>query len=100
MGGDGLISVISNLLPLKVTSMVNAALDGKFNEARSLHYQLLPLMKAAFLETNPVPIKQALEWAGLPAGPARLPLGKLSPANREILKKTLFDMGILNDESP
>jgi 4-hydroxy-tetrahydrodipicolinate synthase len=52
-------------------------------------------MKAAFIETNPVPVKQALSWAGLPAGPARLPLGKLSPESEAVLKKTLVSMGIL-----
>jgi 4-hydroxy-tetrahydrodipicolinate synthase len=95
MGGDGVISVISNLLPAKVKALTKAALDGKYEEARSIHYELLPLVKAAFVETNPVPIKQALAWAGLPAGPARLPLGKLAPASEAILKKTMIDLGIL-----
>ena len=95
MGGDGVISVISNLLPAKVKALAKAALDGKYEEARSLHYELLPLVKAAFVETNPVPIKQALAWAGLPAGPARLPLGKLAPASEAVLKKTMIDLGIL-----
>ena len=95
MGGDGVISVISNLLPAKVKALAKAALDGKYEEARSLHYELLPLVKAAFVETNPVPIKQALAWAGLPAGPARLPLGKLATASEAVLKKTMIDLGIL-----
>jgi len=95
MGGDGVISVISNLLPAKVKAMTKAALEGRFEEARALHYELLPFMKAAFIETNPVPIKQALSWAGLPAGPARLPLGKMSPANEALLKKAMTDMGII-----
>jgi 4-hydroxy-tetrahydrodipicolinate synthase len=50
-------------------------------------------MKAAFIETNPVPIKQALTWAGLPAGPTRLPLGVMSPNNTAILKKVVADLG-------
>ena len=95
MGGDGVISVISNLLPAKVKALTKAALDGRYEEARSLHYELLPLVKAAFVETNPVPIKQALNWIGLPAGPARLPLGKLAPASEAILKKSMIDLGIL-----
>jgi 4-hydroxy-tetrahydrodipicolinate synthase len=95
MGGDGLISVISNLLPAKVKALVRAALDGNFEQARKLHYELIPFIKAAFIETNPIPIKQALNWAGLPAGPVRLPLGKLSPASEAFLKKTMLDMGIL-----
>jgi 4-hydroxy-tetrahydrodipicolinate synthase len=89
LGGDGLVSVISNAAPAKVTAMVRAALAGDFETARRRHYELLPLMKAAFLETNPVPIKAALAMMGLPAGPARLPLGPLSPANEAPLRAAL-----------
>ncbi|MCL2184838.1 MAG: 4-hydroxy-tetrahydrodipicolinate synthase [Treponema sp.] len=95
MGGEGVISVISNLVPAKVKALTSAALKGDLESARAIHYELVPLIKAAFIETNPVPIKQALCWAGLPAGPARLPLGKLSNANAEVLRKTLKDMGII-----
>ena len=94
LGGDGVISVISNLLPAKVKELTTCALEGNYEKARALHYELLPLMRALFIETNPVPIKQALSWAGLPAGPARLPLGKLSPKSEEELKKTMTSMGI------
>ncbi|MCL2440599.1 MAG: 4-hydroxy-tetrahydrodipicolinate synthase [Treponema sp.] len=95
IGGDGVISVISNLVPAKVKALTKAALEGKINEARAIHFELLPLMKAAFVETNPIPIKQALTWAGLPAGPARLPLGKLAPSSEALLKKTMLDMGLI-----
>jgi len=95
MGGDGVVSVISNLLPAKVKALTKAALEGNYEKARSLHYELLPFIKAAFVETNPIPIKQALTWAGLPAGPARLPLGKLSPSSEAFLKKTMMEMGII-----
>jgi 4-hydroxy-tetrahydrodipicolinate synthase len=94
MGGDGVISTISNLVPAKIKALTRAALDGKYEEARALHYELIPFMKAAFVETNPVPIKQALAWAGLPAGPARLPMGKLSSASEAVLKKAMTDLGI------
>jgi 4-hydroxy-tetrahydrodipicolinate synthase len=95
LGGDGIISVISNLLPKKVHELARACLDGRYEEARRIHYELLPFMKNAFIETNPVPVKTAMGWAGLPAGPVRLPLGPLSPANAEILRKSLTDMGVL-----
>jgi len=95
MGGDGIISVISNLVPAKVKALTKAALEGKYEEARVLHYELLPLVKAAFIETNPVPIKQALMWAGLPAGPARLPLGKLTSASEAVVKKAMADLGLV-----
>jgi 4-hydroxy-tetrahydrodipicolinate synthase len=95
MGGDGVISVVSNLLPAKVKNMTKAALDGDYEKARSIHYEILPFIKTAFIETNPVPIKQALAWAGLPAGPTRLPLGKLEPSNEAILKKTMMELGVI-----
>jgi len=95
MGGDGVISVISNLLPAKVKALTKSALEGRYDEARAIHYELLPFIKAAFVETNPVPIKQALSWAGLPGGPARLPLGKLAPASEAVLKKAMIELGIL-----
>jgi len=95
MGGEGVISVVSNLLPAKVKNMTQAALDGDFEKARAIHYEILPFMKAAFIETNPVPIKQALNWAGLPAGPTRLPLGKLEPSSETVLKKVMTEMGVI-----
>ncbi|MDR0321971.1 MAG: 4-hydroxy-tetrahydrodipicolinate synthase [Treponema sp.] len=95
MGGDGVISTISNLLPAKVKALTKAALEGKYEEARSIHYELIPFIKAAFIETNPVPIKQALTWAGYPAGPARLPMGKLAPASEAVLRKAMVDLGLI-----
>jgi 4-hydroxy-tetrahydrodipicolinate synthase len=95
MGGNGVVSVISNLLPGKVKALTKAALEGRLEEARAIHYELIPIIKAIFIETNPVPIKQALSWVGLPAGPARLPLGKLAPESEAALKKVMTGMGIL-----
>ncbi|GHV85020.1 4-hydroxy-tetrahydrodipicolinate synthase [Spirochaetia bacterium] len=89
MGGDGLVSVISNLVPKKVKTLVSCCLEGDFENARQLYYELLPLMKNAFIETNPVPIKAAMNWAGLPAGPVRLPLGPLSVSNEAVLRKII-----------
>jgi 4-hydroxy-tetrahydrodipicolinate synthase len=94
LGGDGIISVISNLVPAKVKALSSACLAGRFEEARAIHYELLPFIKAAFIETNPIPIKQALTWAGLPGGPPRLPLGKLSPASEAALREAMQGLGI------
>jgi 4-hydroxy-tetrahydrodipicolinate synthase len=74
LGGQGVISVISNLLPAEVVEMVSKALDGHWERARELHFHLLPIFKAAFVETNPAPIKYAMAKRGLAAGPLRLPL--------------------------
>ena len=93
LGGDGLISVISNLVPQKVKALVHACLSGNIEEGRKLHYELLPLIKAAFVEVNPVPIKAAMNWAGLPAGPTRLPLGPLAESSEQILRKVISGMG-------
>ncbi|MCL1815715.1 MAG: 4-hydroxy-tetrahydrodipicolinate synthase [Treponema sp.] len=89
LGGDGLVSVISNLVPEKIKSLVSACLSGNFEEGRRLHFDLFSLMRNAFVETNPAPIKTAMNWAGLPAGPVRLPLGPLSESSEQILRKTL-----------
>jgi 4-hydroxy-tetrahydrodipicolinate synthase len=94
LGGDGVISVISNLVPGRVKALVKAALSGNFEEARKIHYELLPLTKAAFIETNPAPIKLAMNWAGLPGGPCRLPMGKLAPASEKVLRAALEELGI------
>jgi 4-hydroxy-tetrahydrodipicolinate synthase len=94
LGGDGVISVISNLVPARVAALIRACLDGTVEEGRRIHYELLPLVKAAFIETNPVPIKAAMGWAGLPAGPARLPLGPLEAAHAGLLQEAMKGLGI------
>jgi 4-hydroxy-tetrahydrodipicolinate synthase len=94
LGGDGIISVVSNLVPARVKALTKACFGGNFEEARKIHFELAPLVKAAFMETNPVPIKAAMNWAGLPAGPARLPLGKLDPKNEEPLRAAIQKLGI------
>ncbi|MDR1596328.1 MAG: 4-hydroxy-tetrahydrodipicolinate synthase [Treponema sp.] len=93
LGGDGIISVISNLIPKKIAALANACLEGNFEEGRRLHYELLPLAKTAFIETNPIPIKAAMNWAGLSAGPARLPLGSLDAKSEPPLRAVLEQLG-------
>jgi 4-hydroxy-tetrahydrodipicolinate synthase len=94
LGGDGIISVISNLVPGKVKALTKACQDGNFGEARKIHFELLPLIKAVFIETNPAPIKFAMVQAGLPAGPCRLPLGRISSTSEDTVKKVLAGLGI------
>lgn len=95
LGGRGVISVVSNLIPGKVSDMCAAANKGDFAAARKLHFDMLPIFKAAFIETNPIPIKAAMNMAGLPAGPVRMPLCEMGPANIEKLRAVLQKMGIL-----
>jgi 4-hydroxy-tetrahydrodipicolinate synthase len=95
LGGDGVISVVANVVPAKVKALASAALAGDIDKARNIHFELLPFIKAAFIETSPIPIKQAASWMGLPAGPARLPMGKLTGASEAVLKKAMIDIGLV-----
>lgn len=83
LGGDGVVSVISNALPDQFGRFVQVALAGRFEEARSLHFGLLAAMRACFAETNPIPIKAALAEMGLIGPHVRLPLTPISDAARE-----------------
>lgn len=94
LGAVGVISVVSNLIPHKIVALTKAALKGDFGIARQLHFELLPLYKAAFFETNPIPIKAAMEICGMPAGDCRLPLCKISDQNMEKLQLQLKQLNI------
>lgn len=94
MGGDGVVSVVSNLLPARVVALAQACLRGDYEKARELHYALLPIFKGAFIETNPIPIKAAMDWAGLPAGPTRLPMCPLMAENEPKLRAALAAAGV------
>src|SRR5207245_2292912 len=83
VGGRGVISVIANIVPRDTADLVHAALDGDFKRARELHYKLYPLARAAFLETNPIPIKEAMAMAGTLEPEFRLPMCRMTDANRE-----------------
>lgn len=89
LGGHGIISVASNLIPQPIIEMVQAAFSGNMDRARKLHFELLPLFKAAFIETNPIPIKAMMKKCGMPSGPCRLPLCDLAPHNEHIVLNTL-----------
>jgi len=95
MGGDGVVSVISNEAPRMMSDMVNAALEGNFGTARELHYKLLPLMNMNFVESNPIPVKAAMTMMGLIEENYRLPMVRMTPANREKLAKVLEQVGLL-----
>ena len=95
LGGRGVISVASNIVPAQMSRFVAAALKGDWNEARRMHYELLPLFKAIFIETNPIPIKAAMAMKGLMAESYRLPMCCMAAKNRESLQATLKEMKIL-----
>lgn len=99
LGARGLISVIGNLLPREMTGLVHAALENDFELARQLHYQLLPLMDAMFLESNPAPLKHALALCGLCADSLRLPLVSVSGATQQRLVALLRQSGLMLAEA-
>ena len=96
IGGRGVISVIANLVPRETSEMVHAALDGDWKRARDLHYRLFPLARAAFLETNPIPIKEAMAMVGMIEAEFRLPMCRMGDANRAKLTAILKNFGVLN----
>jgi len=93
LGAKGVISVLSNLAPGPVVSLVDAIRNGEWQLARELHYRLLPLYKGLFMETNPIPIKAAMNFCNLAAGPCRLPLSPMSDAHTDALHRLLVDSG-------
>ena len=89
LGGVGVISVASNVAPGAVSDMVRALLSGDFERGRELHYELLPLFRALFVETNPIPVKTAASLLGLCSDEMRLPLIPMSGENLRLLQETL-----------
>lgn len=94
VGGHGVISVTSNVLPGEMSRMCEAFFSGDLAEARDLHYRLMPIHRAMFLETNPIPVKTALAVMGVVAEEFRLPLSKMGEANRKVLVDVLKNYGL------
>ncbi len=97
VGGRGVIAVVSNLAPRPLIELVQAAREGNLLRARQLHYQLLPLMRAMGLETNPIPVKAAIDLLGWARGELRLPLTPLQEAYHAPLKAALVQAKLLPD---
>ena len=90
LGGDGIISVLSNVLPTETKALADAALDGDFDTAADLQLRLLPLIEALFREVNPIPVKAAMKLLGYNCGLCRLPLTSAEPKTVSILKNLLL----------
>ena len=97
-GADGVISVVANEAPGLMAQLVRSALSGDYTAARALHFRLLPLMEANFIETNPVPVKAALEMMGHFDAIYRLPLVPLDKRNEPRLRSALTEAGLLKLE--
>ena len=90
LGGSGVISVLSNILPIQTQAMAQAALDGDFDTAADLQIRLLPLIEVLFSEVNPIPVKAAMNILGYDCGDCRLPLTAASQETRQKLKALLL----------
>jgi 4-hydroxy-tetrahydrodipicolinate synthase len=95
IGGKGVISVVANIVPKDVAEMISAFEKNEIKKAQKLHYKLLPLIKAMFIETNPIPVKTAMGLLGMCSPELRLPLCAMSQENLEKLKKVLREYGLL-----
>lgn len=93
VGARGFITVTANIAPREVADLYNLFQEGEFEKARSLHYKLLPLNEALFIETNPIPVKAALSMMDKIAYEYRYPLCNMSEENYDSLKKALTDYG-------
>ena len=95
LGGVGLISVVSNVVPRRMSELVRTARAGDFDAARALHHTLLPWMRAAFVESNPMPVKAALAMMGRMENVLRSPLVPMSAAHEELVRAALRGAGAL-----
>lgn len=91
IGGIGVISVLANIIPSKVHEIAQKCLDNNFKEALDIQLDTLSLANTLFIETNPIPVKTAMNLIGLEVGPLRLPLCEMDLSNEEILKAALID---------
>jgi 4-hydroxy-tetrahydrodipicolinate synthase len=95
IGAMGVISVVANVDPARMSQMVNAALEGDFVRASKLHYELYDLMKVLFIESNPVPTKDSLNMIGRPAGHVRMPLAPMKDESTAKLTTVLKDLNLV-----
>ncbi|QLC49085.1 4-hydroxy-tetrahydrodipicolinate synthase [Methanolobus zinderi] len=95
LGGSGVVSVVANIVPEMMVNLVEATKKGDLETARKLHFKMAPLMRALFSETNPIPVKRAMELMGLVNGNLRLPLAPLSEENDKVLQDALRGLGCI-----
>jgi 4-hydroxy-tetrahydrodipicolinate synthase len=99
LGGVGVISVVSNETPGPMSRLAQLLLEGRYEEARRLHFQLLPLMEANFIESNPIPVKAVLSMMGLIEEVYRLPMVPMKPENRARLERVAEAQGLLKSQA-
>lgn len=94
LGGSGVISVVANILPRDTHDMVSSYLNGNLKKAKDLQLNMKPLIDALFIETNPIPIKEAMNLLGMDVGPLRLPLTSMVESNKKILVAEMKSYGL------
>lgn len=95
LGGTGVISASANVDPTRMVLMVDSMLNGDYERAMELHYEMIDLIRALFMESNPVPAKTAMNIMGLPSGPLRQPLAPMKEENVEVLKNILKNLELI-----
>ena len=95
VGGKGVISVAANIIPNAISEMVNQFLEGNIDETKYIHYKYWKLFKDLFIETNPIPVKTAMDMLGMLDFEMRLPMCGMQKPNTEILKQTLKECELL-----
>ncbi len=95
LGGKGVISVAANVAPHLMKEMFNAFKAGDLEKAKEMHHKLTPLFNVLFIDTNPIPVKKALELMGLASGKPRLPLVELSKEKTEKVKEVLKELDLI-----
>ncbi len=93
LGGQGCIAAVGHVLGVEFSRMCSLVWEGKVEEARELHYRVLPLVRALFCEPNPTAIKQALNWMGVKVGGMRLPLLAMTEKGKETLRAAMVELG-------
>jgi 4-hydroxy-tetrahydrodipicolinate synthase len=95
LGGKGVIATISNVMPHETHELAAAGLAGDFGRARDIHYKMMPLIRALFIETNPIPVKQALAFMGRCANELRMPLCKMSAPAADRLRTAMKELKLI-----
>ena len=97
LGAEGIVSVASNEIPDLMSQMTNLALEGNWDEARVLHYRILPLMEVNFIESSPGPVKAAMALMGLLEEHFRLPLVPITEKSRARIREVILELGLINE---
>jgi 4-hydroxy-tetrahydrodipicolinate synthase len=95
LGGKGVISTVANVAPRETAQLAEACLQGKWEKGREIQFKLIPLIRALFIETNPIPVKTALSLMGKCAGDLRLPLTPMAEGNLKKLRQAMSEFGLL-----